>query len=136
MAGYSGTPLVRKLGIEEGHRVAIVDAADPLPEGLDLLPGGAVLQRSLRGTRPLDVIVLFCRSEAQLRRRLTIARRQMQRDGGVWIAWPKKASGVPTDLSDGVVREAGLAVRLVDNKVCAVDETWSALRFVIRLEDR
>lgn len=133
MAGYSGTPLPKKLGIKEGHVVALVGA----PDGFELtLPHGATQRSSLRGTKPLDVVLLFCRRERDLVTRFPKAKARIAKNGGLWVCWPKKSSGVPTDLGDGVVRGLGLAGGLVDNKVCAIDETWSALRFVWRLKDR
>ena len=134
MAGYSGTPLAKKLGIKEGRRVAFVSA----PAGFDLLlgdlPEGVTIKPRLRG--PLDVIVFFTKSRAELDRRLLALRRAMDPAAGLWIAWPKRSSGVETDMTEDVARELGLANRLVDNKVAAIDDTWSGLRLVIRLKDR
>jgi hypothetical protein len=130
-AGYSGTPLPRKLGLKPGSRLAWLGA----PPGLGPFRE-AETRTDLRGKRPFDVIVLFCGSAAELRRRFAAAAGRLEPDGGLWIAWPKKASRVPTDLSEGIVRATGLDHGLVDNKICAVDETWSALRFVVRLRDR
>jgi hypothetical protein len=138
MAGYSGTPLPQKLGIKEGHRVVLVDA----PPGFDLgsLPTGAVLQRGLarRGAAPppLDVIVAFVKQRAELALRIEACRPRMAQDGGLWIAWPKKASGVATDIVEDTIREVALPTGLVDNKVCAIDDIWSGLRLVIRKELR
>jgi hypothetical protein len=138
MAGYSGTPLPQKLGIKEGHRVVLVDA--PGDFDLGILPMGAVLQRGLaqRGTPPppLDVIVAFVKQRAELVTRLEACRPRMAQDGGLWIAWPKKASGVATDIVEGTIREVALPTGLVDNKVCAIDDIWSGLRLVIRKELR
>ncbi len=133
-AGYSGTPLPKKLGIKEGHRVALIGA----PKGFQLgsLPADVALKRDLRGSAALDVVVFFAHGEKELRKRLPALVKRVATAGGLWIAWPKKSSGVATDLSDGTVRKLGLATGLVDNKVCAVDDTWSGLRFVRRLEDR
>jgi hypothetical protein len=133
-AGYSGTPLPRKLGIKAGTRLGLIGA----PEGFDdvlgeLLPGVSV-RRRLQGT--CDVIVAFFTARADLERRLPACRKAMDQAGGLWVAWPKRASGLATDLGEGAVRELGLAAGLVDNKVCAIDETWSGLRFVYRLADR
>src|SRR5262245_54269383 len=132
MAGYSGTPLPQKLGIKPGARVLLCLA----PKGFDPgpLPSGAKLFRSGRG--PFDVIVLFAKSQAVLLSELSPLIAQLHVDGGLWVGWPKKASGVSTDLDEGFVRNAGLGLRLVDNKICAIDETWSGLRFVYRLRDR
>jgi len=130
-AGYSGTPLPKKLGLREGARLAWLHA----PPGSTPLPGYEA-QTSLRGKRPFDVIVLFCGSASELRERFAKAAARLLPHGGLWVAWPKQASGVATDLTGNVVRETGLAHGLVDNKVCAIDETWSGLRFVIRKENR
>lgn len=127
-----GTPLPRKLGIVPGHRVLLERA----PEGLELgpLPDGVAVLRRARGS--VDVIVAFFVRRADLERRLPALRARLQPAGGLWVAWPKRASGVATDLTEDVVREIGLAHRLVDNKVCAIDATWSGLRLVIRRADR
>jgi hypothetical protein len=134
-AGYSGTPLPRKLGIKPDARLALLNAPDGFDRTLGELPPGVAVRRALRG--PLDVIVFFTRRRPELERRLPALKGALEPNGGgLWLAWPKRASGLETDLSDGVVRELGLATGLVDNKVCAVDETWSGLRFVYRLADR
>jgi hypothetical protein len=134
MAGYSRTPLAKKLGIKEGHRVAFPSAPDGFHELLEDLPNGVVVSSRVSGS--LDVIVFFTRSRAELERRLPALRRAMKPAAGLWIAWPKRSSGVETDMTEDVARELGLANRLVDNKVAAIDETWSGLRLVIRLADR
>jgi hypothetical protein len=134
VAGYSGTPLVRKLGIKEGHRVAFSSAPPGFDDLLGELPGDVSVRSRLTG--PLDVIVFFTKSRGELERRLPALRRAMDPAAGLWIAWPKRSSGVETDMTEDVARELGLANRLVDNKVCAIDETWSGLRLVIRLKDR
>ena len=121
-------------GIKPGHRVALLRAPEGFDDTLGGLPDGVAVRRSARG--PLDVIVSFTGSERELRQRFDTLARALDPAGGLWIAWPKRASGVPTDLDGNVVREIGLAHGLVDNKVCAIDETWSALRFVVRVEDR
>jgi hypothetical protein len=134
-AGYSGTPLAKKLGIGIGHRVALLRAPEGFEDDtLGELPPDVSVRHRARG--PLDVIVAFVRSRAELERGLERWRAALAPAGGLWIAWPKRSSGVATDLSDGSVREAGLASGLVDNKVCAIDATWSGLRFVVRLVDR
>jgi len=135
MAGYSGTPLVGKLGIKAGHRVALLGAPDGFPASLDPLPDDVLVQADLRGG-PLDVIVLFAPDQASLSRGFGRGARRLSPAGGLWVAWPKKASGVPTDLTETEVRALGLETGLVDNKVCAIDAIWSGLRFVIRLQDR
>jgi hypothetical protein len=133
-AGYSGTPLPAKLGIKPGARVAFPGAPDGFAALLGELPEAVAVRRQVRG--PLEVIVFFARSQAELSRRLPRLRAALDPAGGLWIAWPKRASGVATDVTEDVVRELGLAARLVDNKVCAIDETWSGLRLVIRRADR
>jgi hypothetical protein len=134
MAGYSGTPLPRKLGIKPGAMVATLDAPADFAATLGELPPGAVLHPFSGG--PAEVALLFARERAALETgfgRLAIAIRPA---GGLWVCWPKKASGIATDLDENVIREFGLGMGLVDNKVCAVDETWSGLRFVYRVKDR
>jgi hypothetical protein len=134
VAGYSGTPLPKKLGIKAGGRVAFVDAPDLFGATLGDLPDGVEVRSRLRG--PLDVIVFFTTSRVRLSRRLDALRGAMAQDGRLWIAWPKKASQVPTDMTEDVVRDVALPTGLVDNKVAAIDETWSGLQLVIRLENR
>lgn len=134
MSGYSGTPLARKLGIKEGHRVAFPGAPDGFDCLVDPLPDGVDVRARARG--PLDVVVLFTRRRAELERRFEALKRALEPSGGLWIAWPKRSSGVDTDLTEDAVREIALANGLVDNKVCAIDETWSGLRLVYRLRDR
>ncbi len=133
-AGYSGTPLPRKLGIKPESRLALLGAPEDFDATLGEMPPGVSVRRSARG--PLDVIVAFFSERAELERRLPALIKALDQAGGLWIAWPKRASGLATDLGDGVVRELGLAAGLVDNKVCAIDATWSGLRFVYRLRDR
>ena len=128
MAGYSGTPLPRKLGIKPDHRVLVLGA----PEGFAL--DDVSVRTTARGKA--DVIVSFHDRRAELARRMPKLRALMEPAAGLWIAWPKRASKLPTDLTEDVVRELALANTLVDNKVCAIDETWSGLRLVIRLRDR
>ena len=130
-AGYSGTPLPKKLGIKPGHRVLLLSAPEPFELAL---PEGVRVGRAARGKA--DVIVSFHTDRADLARRMPKLRAAMEPAAGLWIAWPKRASKVPTDLTEDVVRELALANTLVDNKVCAIDETWSGLRLVYRLRDR
>ena len=136
MAGYSGTPLPQKLGIKPGHRVALVQAPADFEATLGELPADVELLADPRSRAALDVIICFTTSLADLKKRFRGLAKRLTPAGGLWIAWPKKASGVPTDLTEDIIRVVGLEVRLVDNKVCAIDETWSGLRFVIRLQDR
>ncbi|MEU8663913.1 DUF3052 domain-containing protein [Actinoplanes philippinensis] len=136
MAGYSNTPLYRKLGIKPGHRVALLDAPAGFAGTLDGLPEGVAILPGLAADAPTDVIVLFVTGRHVLQTRLDEVRRGMAQDGGFWVAWPKRASKVPTDVTEDVVREVALPTGLVDNKVCAIDEIWSGLRLVIRRENR
>ncbi len=126
--------VVRKLGISDGVRLGLIDAPAGFDEALGNLPSGVLVRRRVLG--PLDVIVAFFDSRARLERRFPTLSAALTPSGGLWIAWPKRASGLPTDLSDGAVRAIGLAAGLVDNKVCAIDATWSGLRFVYRIADR
>jgi hypothetical protein len=121
MAGYSGTPLPKKLGIKEGHRVAILRAPDGFHNTLGALPDGVAVRD--RARRSLDVILLFVRRRNYLERRFERLVAALGPAGGLWIAWPKKSSGIETDLDQSAVMEVGLARGLVDNKVCAIDET-------------
>lgn len=134
-AGYSGTPLLQKLGIKPGHRVALLGAPIPPPGALVVMPPGVVLEHEL-GEPDLDVVVLFAVERAGLAGRFQAAAEHLRSNGGLWVAWPKRASGVPTDLTEDRVREIALAAGLVDNKVCAIDAVWSGLRCVYRLTDR
>ena len=130
-AGYSGTPLPKKLGIKEGHRVGVFGA----PDGFVLdLPDGATMATAAKGT--FDTIVSFHTSRAQLEGRIPKLLEVLDVDGGLWMAWPKKSSKVPTDLTEDVQREIWLPLGLVDTKVCAIDEVWSGLRLCWRRELR
>ena len=133
-AGYSGTPLGKKLGIKSGHRVALVRAPQGFEKELEPLPEDARTFRRVRGR--YDVVVFFAATAAVLERRLAALAHSLVSNGGLWVGWPKKSSGMATDLDFGAVQGAGLELGLVDNKICAIDETWSGLRFVIRLRDR
>lgn len=136
MAGYSGTPLPKKLGIAAGHRIALLAAPKGFAATLGALPEDVTCASSLRGSRELDVIVFFTTSRAELARRFAELAARLTQAGGLWIAWPKKASRVATDVTEDTVREIALAAGLVDNKVCAIDEVWSGLRCVIRKANR
>jgi len=132
-AGYSGTPLPRKLGIKPGHRVLLVQA----PRGLALapLPAGVKVERRA-GPPPYDVLVAFAKDRAALDRELVRAIPLMHESSALWVAWPKRASHQQTDLDENGVRDTGLAAGLVDVKVCAIDDVWSGLKLVYRLADR
>jgi hypothetical protein len=130
-----GTPLPRKLGIRPGHRVLLLGAPAGFRDGtLGPLPADVRVGDRPRGTA--DVLVAFFLRRAELERRMAALRDLMEPAAGLWIAWPKRAAKVDTDLTEDVVREVALRHRLVDNKVCAIDATWSGLRLVIRLADR
>lgn len=133
-AGYSGTPLPKKLGIKEGYRVGVSRAPHDFESVLGRLPIGARLV-PLSG-KDLQVALLFARTRIELARELPRAKRAIANDGALWLCWPKKTSSLTRDLSGNTVREAGLASGLVDVKVCAVDDDWSGLKFVYRLADR
>jgi hypothetical protein len=130
----TGTPLARKLGIREGSRVAFVSAPARFSTTLAPLPDGVVVRQRARG--PLDVIVFFTRQRSDLTSRFERLASALDPAGGLWIAWPKKSAQLETDLDQSAVMEIGLATGLVDNKVCAIDDTWSGLRFVVRKENR
>jgi hypothetical protein len=134
-AGYSGTPLAKKLGLTPGMRLGL---DNPPPEfvGLALLPvpDGISMHTHLRGN--MDMVIGFYDSRAEFERRLPIARRRIPDDGVLWIAWPKQTSRVPTDMTEDVIREVALPTGLVDTKVCAIDEVWSGLKLVVRKELR
>ncbi|HEX9890938.1 MAG TPA: DUF3052 domain-containing protein [Actinomycetota bacterium] len=128
------TPLPTKLGIKEGHRVALLGAPAGFRRTLGRLPHGVELTDAAR--RTVDVAILFVAKGTDLSRRFPVASRHVETAGGLWVAWPKKASEVNTDLSFDIVQRTGLDAGLVDNKSCSVDGTWQALRFVVRLGDR
>ena len=133
MAGYSGTPLVKKLGIKPGFNIAFVNAPPGYANELDLPTDVSINTRS---DKPLDFAQLFVKSEKKLKTKFSEYANRINASGMLWVSWPKKSSGVSTDLSENIVREIGLAAGLVDVKICAVDEVWSGLKFVFRLKDR
>ena len=130
LAGYSGTPMPKKLGIKQGSTVALVTAPPDFEQTLGALPEAAEVQRGMAG-QP-DVIILFTRERARLEAGVREMKERMPKGGRLWLAWPKKASGVVTDVSEPVVREVGLAAGLVDYKICAFDSMWSGLLFARR----
>ncbi|MGO9560444.1 MAG: DUF3052 domain-containing protein [Acidimicrobiales bacterium] len=131
MAGYSGTPLLKKLGVKEGSTLALLAA----PSGVVTdVPSSVRVKRQARGEA--DVVVAFFTKRSDLEHRIGSLGTMIFPDGGLWIAWPKRASGIATDMTDGAVREVALPLGLVDNKVCAIDDTWSGLRVVWRRELR
>ena len=132
MAGYSGTPLVRKLGFREGYRIRTSRAPPDYRELVSPLPEGVLISPSIRSN--IDIWHCFANSRAELARELPRARNDISQDGMIWVSWPKKASKMATDVTEDVVRENALPLGLVDVKVCAVDEVWSGLKLVIRKE--
>lgn len=136
MAGYSGTPLPQKLGLKPGARLGILAAPKNFSATLGALPHGVTVTDAARGASELDVIVCFAASSAALHKLFPRAHGRLEPSGGLWVCWPKKASGVVTDVTEASVRQLGLDAGLVDNKVCAIDETWSGLRMVVRVTDR
>lgn len=133
MAGYSGTPLVKKLGIKDSFNILLVDAPPEFERALDLPSDVTVNARS---RKPHDFVMSFMKSKQKLEQSFTRCAANLKPAGMLWIAWPKKASGIATDLNENVIRNIGLAKGMVDVKVCAVDEVWSGLKFVFRLKDR
>ncbi len=135
-AGYSGTPLPQKLGIKDGHEVAVLGSPAGFDRTLGALPTGVKRTAKIGKAGKYDVLVAFVTRRSELERHVETLRPHMQPAAGLWIAWPKKSSGVATDVTEDVVRAVALPIGLVDNKVCAIDETWSGLRLVIRRENR
>jgi bifunctional DNA-binding transcriptional regulator/antitoxin component of YhaV-PrlF toxin-antitoxin module len=134
MAGYSGTPLPKKLGIKAGSRVLLVNAPDGAKSWLEPLPEGAKLCGSRE--KNLDVVLFFARQGTEVIKRFGALAKRLQPAGGLWVSWPRKAAGISSDLNENWIRAIGISHGLVDNKVCAVSEEWSGLRFVYRVKDR
>ena len=134
MAGYSGTPLIQKIGIKPGHRVVLRSNPSSFVKLMGTLPDGVAISNRLSGKA--NVIVYFTDRLAALQKDFARLSTALVPDGMLWISLPKKASGRPTDLTEDVVRRVGLECGLVDVKVCAIDETWSGLKFVIRVKGR
>jgi len=136
MAGHSGSSLPQKLGLKAHARLGTYAAPKNLSALLGALPLGVTVTDGARGSASFDVILCFASSQAALTRLFPRAHQRLDPHGGLWVCWPKKASGVSTDLTEGDVRALGLGAGLVDNKVCAIDEVWSGLRFVVRVANR
>jgi hypothetical protein len=136
MAGYSGTPLPRKLGIKEGNRIALLGAPKGFADGLEL-PDGVRAATTL-GKSPLDLALLFVRTRAELAATWKKVTGGLTPEGALWVAWPKKSARaiIPSDMTEDFVREVALPTGWVDNKVCAIDDVWSGLRCVLRVENR
>jgi hypothetical protein len=134
VTGYSGTPLFRKLGIKPGFQLWMAGTPDGFLDLLAPLPEGVTV---ISGDRPeVDVAIAFAALRSEMEHRFISAMGRIRPDGAIWVAWPKRSSGVPTDLTEDVMRTMFLPTGMVDNKVCAIDETWSGLRFVVRKENR
>lgn len=134
MAGYSSTPLIKKLGIKDGDRILIKNEPEDYFLWLAPLPNGVNVMSRLSSN--LDFIHLFIKEKITLQKEFKNCIKALRKDGMLWISWPKKSSKVLTDLDENVIREVGLKAGLVDVKVCAVNEVWSALKFVYRIADR
>ncbi len=134
MAGYSGTPLATKLGIRSTHTVGLINAPDHFARLVEPLPDDVTMVAGVRSRR--DVVVAFFVRRSELEQKLVAMTKAIFPAGSIWIAWPKKASKVATDMTEDVVRAVALPTGLVDNKVCAIDDTWSGLRVVWRKELR
>jgi hypothetical protein len=134
MAGYSGTPLAKKLGIREGSKIFLAGAPVDYRKLVAPLPDGVVLVA--RMSSAVDLAHIFSVRRSHLHKTLRACLAKLRQDGMIWVSWPKKASNVPTDITEDTIREVALPLGLVDIKVCAVDEVWSGLKLVIRKENR
>ena len=134
MAGYSGTPLARKLGFKPGSRIRVSGAPADYDALVTPRPDDVMISTTIR--KDIDIWHFFTRSEAELSSRLKTMKRSIRQDGMIWVSWPKKASGVATDVTEDTIRKHALPLGLVDVKVCAVDDVWSGLKLVIRKELR
>jgi hypothetical protein len=134
MPGYSGTPLARKLGIKDGHRVRLSNAPANYLDLVAPLPGGVTISNRLRSD--IDIWHFFTSSKAELKTKLPTLMKSVFPDGVIWVSWPKKSSGVASTVTEDTIREIALPIGLVDIKVCAVDDTWSGLKLVVRKELR
>ncbi len=134
MAGYSGTPLAKKLGLTEGSSVVLKGAPSPYLSLLEPLPHGVTF--GARVSKAVDIIHVFSARRAELQKLLASYREQIKPNGMVWVSWPKKSAKIPTDLTEDAIREIALPLGFVDVKVCAIDDVWSGLKLVIRRELR
>jgi hypothetical protein len=133
MAGYSGTPLAQKLGIKEGMKVALIGGPPGFPAAVAPMPDRA---RITHRAGPAEIYIVFAERAASMEEGFRVAVEGIPPEGSIWLCWPKKASGIPTDITEQTLRDLFLPSGMVDNKVIAVDETWSGLRFVVRKENR
>jgi hypothetical protein len=134
VAGYSGTPLWKKLGIKTGQRICLIKPPDDFKSLLDGMPEDVHFMKTVR--RKVDLIHIFARRSSELRKALNKYRHKIKDDGMIWVSWYKKASKIPTDITEDTIRELCLPLGLVDVKVCAIDNEWSGLKLVIRREYR
>jgi hypothetical protein len=134
MAGYSGTPLAKKLGIKPNWLLYVENEPDDYLQLLELLPDGVTWVQPLAGK--VNLIHFFTKEAAELAVKLPRFLKKIVEDGVIWVSWPKKAAKIPTDMTEDVIREMALPLGLVDTKVCAVDEVWSGLKLVIRVANR
>ena len=134
MAGYSGTPLAKKLGIGAGSRIFLSDAPKNYMELVAPLPEGVRVVRKIDGET--DIVHIFSTKKTRLKAALRDSLAKLRQDGSIWVSWPKKSSKVPTDITEDTIREVALPMGLVDIKVCAVDQVWSGLKLVVRKENR
>jgi len=134
LSGYSGTPLIKKLGIKEGSDCTIINPPAGFMELLGELPAAVTISNSIKGK--YDYIHFFTGSKTELNKKFVLLKKALNKNGMIWISWPKKSSKISTDLTEDIIRETALMNRLVDIKVCAIDETWSGLKLVYRLKDR
>ena len=133
-AGYSGTPLAKKLGIKEGSYVLTVNAPDNYADLLAPLPEGVTISGKVK--LPVDIVHIFTNTFEELLQTLAVARLTITQDGAIWVSWFKKAAKLPTEITEDAIRTAAFPLGLVDVKVCAVDDKWSGLKLVIRKENR
>lgn len=133
MTGYSGTPLPKKLGIKEGSKVGVFGAPADFSQILGDLPPDSTIHKEVI---PSEIFVIFSTQAIEMEAQFHTAMAQIPAHGAIWVAWPKRSSGVETDMTEDTMRDMFLPTGMVDNKVCAIDETWSGLRFVVRLENR
>jgi Protein of unknown function (DUF3052) len=134
MAGYSGTPLAKKLGIKPGHKIYLAGAPNEYLKWMSPLPGDVKFQGRMSGDT--DLVHLFSTQKSKLEKSLRASLAKLKPDGMIWVSWPKQASKVPTDITEDTIRAVALPLGLVDIKVCAVNEVWSGLKLVIRKENR
>ncbi len=134
LAGYSGTPLIKKLGIKEGSEIILINSPTGYMDYLGELPAAVTVKNKLSGK--LDFIHLFTKSRAEFEKKFPQLKKSLNPNGQIWVSWPKKSAKIPTDITEDTIRNFALKNGLVDVKVCAVDEIWSGLKLVYRLKDR